>query len=74
MAQRRWGLCLCIGLFSLAVRCGSLRPHISLESGRGFNLVGTSLRSPAQGRRPHVERRIETYDAFENMGNPFDAL
>ena len=65
MVRRRWGLCLSVGLFCLAARC--------------FNLVGTKhevLRIGAgsrSGRRPRVERRIQTYDAFEYMGNPFDA-
>eukprot|EP00434_Breviolum_minutum_P011244 symbB.v1.2.009920.t1/scaffold640.1/size177612/3 len=68
-------LCLCSGLWGLLTL---LRGSTAVEDVDCFNFAGgLSQRSSVALRqrlrpRPRVIRQIQTYDAYENMGNPFD--
>eukprot|EP00435_Cladocopium_sp_Y103_P056937 s3000_g19.t1 len=62
-------LCICACLWSLS--------HIDVQDLECFNFAGSFSQSSSAVRqrlrpRPLVVRQIQTYDAYENMGNPFD--
>ncbi|CAL1167805.1 unnamed protein product [Cladocopium goreaui] len=63
-------LCICAFLWSLS--------HIDAQDLECFNFAGSFSKSSSEAVRqrqrpwPRVVRQIQTYDAYENMGNPFD--
>mmetsp|Transcript_33777 Transcript_33777/g.54092 ORF Transcript_33777/g.54092 Transcript_33777/m.54092 type:complete len:170 (+) Transcript_33777:29-538(+) len=73
--RRKAPAVLCIGAFLWSL---SGLSHIDLQDLECFNFAGSFSKSSSdavrqrQRPRPRVVRQIQTYDAYENMGNPFD--